>query len=126
MTIQSELLLKKLRKAEQYEGQPLFIDFEARTISNVCEASEPQINVPYPGFEDATISTLRYLEADGKIKIGWCNSDDGALFSGYVFLTHEGSHIWQIRLTWLCRNIFLPVIVSALTTLVTLMITRTV
>ena len=113
MTFQSELLLHKLRKAESYDGQLLFIDYDSHHITGLHEAAEPFKTVSFVERPEEIKSALEYLQDCHRLIIHP---------HSYVELLHTGSHIWQARLSWFANSILLPIFVSIATTLITLTI----
>lgn len=120
MTIQSMLLLRKLKKAQISETEDVYIDFDKLTASTVHDSGAPYQEVSLSQYASSLSSVLNYLQSEGMIQIS-------GPFDEYIKVCHLGWHSWQRRLTrlgkFLASSIVIPIAVSAVTTLITLWIT---
>lgn len=113
MTIQSWWLLKKLKKAQRYEGAAFGIDTETMTARTLYVDSDDVQTVRIGAYANTLEPTLSYLEKCGYIRISSNNC-------GQVL--HPGWHWGQITagkfISFVIRSIAVPIIVSFLTALV--------
>lgn len=117
MTIQSRIFLRKLRKAQIFEGGSVYIDFDAMTATTVCDANALCKTVKLDCFKSSARSILNYLE-----KLECVSYDD----FGYVEILHKGWHPSQELAFAFCgfmlKSVLVPIGVSAATTLLTIWI----
>lgn len=97
------------------EDDEIWVDYDNKHFLKVIEANQVEKSALFPNNEPALKSTLSKLENEGYIKSTGIN---------YYKLTEKGFHYYRyvfsdIR-SFLFRSIITPIIVSALTTLITL------
>ena len=117
MTIQSLILLHKLKKAQQVEyGEVYITDFKAITVCGPTD--EAAVTVDLSSFKTSLLSVLAYLNDENMIT-------QSSRYT-YVKLTHSGWRYWQTYwhnlLSFLFSSILVPIVVSFLTALFTLWI----
>lgn len=119
MTIQALVMLSKLKKTQIDEDRTVYIDKEDLSLCTVQEGTAPYVEISVKNWVHSLDSVLSHLERQNLIIM-----DDP--LREYVRLTHDGWHIWQTaisRFLWfLFSSIFVPIVVSALTAIITLWI----
>lgn len=119
MTIQALIILSKLKKIQMNEAGTVYFDRDNLTFSTVHEENAPAVEISVKNWRYSLGSILAYLKKCDLVILG------GPL-GEYVQVTHKGWHIWQTalsRFAWfLFSSILVPVVVSAVTSLITLWI----
>ena len=122
MTIQALVMLSKLKKAQIAEDGTVYIDRETLSLCTVQAEGAPSVEIGVKNLRHSLDSVLSHLRCQNLIII------DGSPEETYVCVTHKGWHIWQTaisRFLWfLFSSIFVPIVVSAITTIITLWISR--
>ena len=118
MTIQSLILLHKLKKAQQTEiGEVYIEDLNAMTVHD-ASSNISVVTVDLSSFKTSLASVLRYLNDNNMIT-------QTSRYT-YIKLTHAGWRYWQVFwsdfLSFLFSSIAVPIVVSFFTTLLTLWI----
>lgn len=119
MTIQSFIMLSKLKKAQINEAGTVYVDKEKWVLYTVRESDCPFFDLCIQKYKYSFDSIIEYLKSYDLVK-----TNDP--ICEYIEVTHAGWHIWQTvlsRLAWfLFSSILVPIFVSALTALVALWI----
>lgn len=119
MTIQSFILLSKLKRAQINEAGTVYVDREKWILYTVRDSEHPFWDINIQKYKYSFDSIIEYLKGYGLIR-----TNDP--LREYIEVTHAGWRIWQTilsRLAWfLFSSILVPIFVSALTALVALWI----
>lgn len=119
MTIQALAMLSKLKKAQIAEDGTVYIDRETLSLCTVQAEGAPSVEIGVKNWRHSLDSVLSHLKRQNLIIM------DGSL-EEYVQVTHDGWHIWQTAIShflwFLFSSIFVPIVVSAITTIITLWI----
>ena len=119
MTIPALILLFKMKKAQISEAGTFYIDNEKWFLGTVRDSeNSPMLKVSIQKQEHSFYPTTEFLIKQGLVK----TESPFYIYS----VTHEGWYIWQTAvsrlLMFLFSSILVPIIVSAITTLVALWI----
>lgn len=119
MTIQSSILLHKIKKAQRSIDEFVYIDRDNMCVFTVVEAERPSKKVDITSYKTSIESTLEYLVGEKMIK----RMDS---ISECFQVTQQGWYIWKTRwkklLRWAFSSIVIPIIVSAITAMITIWI----
>ena len=96
MTIQSLILLRALKKVQISENRNVFVDHDALEIRTVSSPDKPCKTLSIKKYSDSYEAVLQYLKKNGLI---------------------------EVTGPFLVKSVVVPIVVSAITTLVTLWIT---
>lgn len=119
MTIQCFNFLSVLKKAQPMESSFVCVDFENHTVSPLENETQ---TIDISKYKESVVSILEHLEKKEYIK--FANS------KGYwqIKVTHKGYHLWQIAFFKMFKftlvSIIVPIVVSAITTLITICLSR--
>lgn len=119
MTVQAFRLLRKLKKSQMNLNELVYIDYDAMTASTIHESGKPFEKVNLKAYRTSLDSTLRYLFERKYIDYDGDHSVVQVLHSGW----HLGQTMLSNFLGFLFKSVFVPIVVSLLTTLITLWIT---
>lgn len=120
MTIQSLILLRALKKVQISENRNVFVDHDALEIRTVSSPDKPCKTLSIKKYSDSYEAVLQYLKKNGLIEVT-------GPFQNIVTVIHGGWKYWQTFFShagqFLVKSVVVPIVVSAITTLVTLWIT---
>ena len=117
MTKQARKLLKKLKEAQQLEDLAFGIDFDGLEAVTLCMDNEDVKTVDISEHSGALQTTLDYLDGQGYIEMG----DSGCgqvLHAGW----HRGQILFSKFLQFLIKSVVVPIVVSFLTALITVLV----
>lgn len=118
MLLQASLLLHKLKKAQQSESGTIHIDGKALKACTDSRDGLPPVEVSLSRYKSSLIPLLKLLNDNGLIEYR----------TTYTQVTMKGWHYWQEQLlsffAFLAKSIVTPIVVSVLTTLVTLWLSK--
>ncbi len=122
MTIQCRNVLNGLRNLSSGTEDVLwFVD----KSSYICRYSDPDTDrrYDYAKYKGEIRGIIEQLVMDGYLKY---DSDGDEVYENYFTLTHKGLHPyrtqWEALKSFLFRSIFVPILVSLTTTLLTLLV----
>lgn len=108
-------LMCYLKKMVNTDKDEIWIDYENSRFSRVHEGTEPSVYYPFPSNEPSISGLLKYLHDEGYIIL----EDNGE----YCTLTYKALYytqtIRQERLRYALNSIFVPIILSIITSILT-------
>lgn len=114
----SYLLMRSLKKLVSLDTDEIWIDYENKRFTKVCDASSATIFISFPQNEPSINGLLKNLSDEGFIEF------DG---EEYFTLTYKSLYYSQIvrkeRIDYLLKSVFVPIILSFTTTLITNLLT---
>lgn len=123
MTIQSYLFLRKLKKAQITENGTVYFNEEKMTMSVEHKANEPYVDIDISKYENSIKSIVDYLRGHNLVIAPAANHG-----LSYVKVTHEGWRATQVQIGKLIRfltaSVLVPIVVSAITALITIWISN--
>ena len=106
--------MQSLKKIVTYDSDEIWIDFEHRKFIKVHNGNEPEISIDFPKNEPSVIGLLNNLSDEGFIVF---NNEE------YFSLTYKSFYYSQIirqeRIRYFLQSVFVPIILSFATTLIT-------
>ena len=117
MTKQARKLLKKLKEAQQLEDLAFGIDFDGLEAVTLCMDNEDVKTVDISEHGGALQTTLDYLDDQGDIEMG-DSSCGQVLHAGW----HRGQILFSKFLQFLIKSVVVPIVVSFLTALITVLV----
>lgn len=119
MTAQALIMLSKLKKVQIHETGTFYVDNDNLFLCTVKDGEHsPVVRISIQKQEHSFYSIMEYLVKQGLVRVET---------PFYIYgVTHEGWCIWQTAasrfLMFLFSSILVPIVVSAITTLVALWI----
>lgn len=116
----SRRLMMSLKKLASFDTDEIWIDYENEKFTKVRVTSSPKSFIPFPKNEPSINGLLENLSDEGFIEFD--NND-----KEYFTLTYKSLYYSQIihkeRIDYFLKSVFVPIILSFVTTLITNLLT---